>query len=136
MAARGPGGWRFPHEPRILGAMTIMLKRVYEPAAKSDGQRILVERLWPRGLTKEAAAIDHWAKDVAPSPALRQWYSHDMAKWPEFQVRYRAELKANEDAVAALRAQCHARRTTFVYASKDEARNSALVLRSFLETTA
>ncbi|MFZ5616326.1 MAG: DUF488 domain-containing protein [Pseudomonadota bacterium] len=82
------------------------MKRVYDAPAKSDGLRVLVERLWPRGMTKEAAVIDQWMKEVAPSPALRQWYSHDPEKWPEFQRRYTAELKANEPALAALRALC------------------------------
>ncbi|MEO1252697.1 MAG: DUF488 domain-containing protein [Pseudomonadota bacterium] len=113
--------------------MSIKLKRVYEKRAPSDGRRILVERLWPRGLTKEKAAIDDWAKDVSPSPALRKWYAHDPAKWPEFQTRYRAELDANRDAVAALRALCAAGPVTFVYAAKDENRNSALVLKAYLE---
>jgi uncharacterized protein YeaO (DUF488 family) len=73
----------------------ITLKRAYEPAIATDGLRILVERLWPRGVTKRKARIDLWLKDVAPSQALRQWYSHDPSKWPEFQKRYRAELQAH-----------------------------------------
>jgi uncharacterized protein YeaO (DUF488 family) len=113
--------------------MPIRLKRVYDPPAKADGLRILVERLWPRGMTKEAAAVDQWLKNVAPSPDLRQWYGHDPAKWPEFQRRYLAELAANADAVAALRALCAKGQVTFVYAAKDEARNSAAVLKGFLE---
>ena len=113
--------------------MKIRLKRVYEPPAKADGIRLLVERLWPRGLTKEAAAIDQWMKEVSPSPALRQWYAHDPAKWPEFQRRYRAELAADKDAVAALRAIVAKGAVTFVYAAKDEEKNSATVLKSYLE---
>ncbi len=113
--------------------MKIRLKRVYEEPAASDGFRILVERLWPRGLTKEAAVIDQWMKEVSPSPGLRQWYGHDPEKWPEFQRRYRAELEANKAAVAALRAQCAGGAVTFVYAAKDEERNSAALLKAFLE---
>lgn len=84
-------------------------------------------------MTKEAAVIDQWMKEVAPSPALRQWYSHDPEKWPEFQRRYAAELKANEPALAALRALCARGPVTFVYAAKDEEKNSAALLKSFLE---
>ena len=113
--------------------MSIILKRVYEPAAKSDGLRILVERLWPRGLTKEAATIDLWMKEVSPSPALRQWYAHDADKWPEFQRRYVAELAANKDDVAELRALVASGAVAFVYAAKDETRNSAATLKSFIE---
>lgn len=113
--------------------MTIRLKRVYDPPAKADGLRILVERLWPRGMTKEAAAVDRWLKEVAPSPALRQWYGHDTAKWPEFQRRYRAELAANADEVEKLRAACAKGAVTFVYAAMDETRNSAAVLKAYLE---
>ena len=113
--------------------MPIRLKRVYDPPAKADGVRILVERLWPRALTKEAAAVDHWMKDVSPSPALRQWYAHDPEKWPEFQRRYRAELDANKPAVEALRTLCAKAPVTFVFAAKDETRNSASLLKSYVE---
>lgn len=113
--------------------MAIRLKRAYEPRAKSDGQRILVERLWPRGFTKERLAVDHWMKDVAPSPGLRAWYGHDPAKWSDFKKRYRAELMANTDAVDRLRHLCRAGRITFVFAAKDEVRNSAAILKAFFE---
>lgn len=115
-----------------FGAMAIRLKRVYEEPTKSDGKRILVERLWPRGLTKAAAAIDDWAKDAAPSPELRKWYAHDCDKWPEFQRRYRRELKANP-AAERLRAESAAGPVTFVFAAKDPERNSAAVLKAYLE---
>ena len=111
---------------------SIALKRAYERPDPGDGTRILVERLWPRGLTKEKAAIDHWAKEIAPSPALRRWYGHRPELWPEFQQRYRAELDANPEAVARLRALCAAGPVTFVYAARDEARNSATVLKAYL----
>ncbi|HPW17052.1 MAG TPA: DUF488 domain-containing protein [Candidatus Aminicenantes bacterium] len=113
--------------------MTIKLKRAYEPAAKADGLRILVERLWPRGLTKEKAAVDEWFKEVAPTPELRKWYGHDPAKWPEFRRRYAAELKANRGEVERLRARIGKGPVTFVYAAKDELRNGAVVLKDFLE---
>lgn len=115
----------------ISHVMKIRLKRVYAPREKSDGLRILVERLWPRGMTKEAAGIDIWMKEVSPSPPLRSWYAHDEEKWPEFQRRYRAELEANGDAVKILRAHC-AKGATFLFAAKDEVRNSAAVLRDYL----
>ena len=75
--------------------MRIRLKRAYESPARSDGQRILVDRLWPRGLTRDKAAVDHWIKEVAPSSELRKWFGHDPERWPEFRRRYRAELKKN-----------------------------------------
>lgn len=115
--------------------MEIKLKRAYEPPAETDGKRILVERLWPRGLKKEDAALDHWAKEIAPSPELRKWYNHEPDKWPEFQQRYRAELAGNGEAVAALRARCRDGRVTFVFAARDEERNSAVLLKRFLEET-
>jgi uncharacterized protein YeaO (DUF488 family) len=111
----------------------IRLKRAYEKPAPDDGLRVLVERLWPRGLTKDRAAIDLWMKEVAPSPELRKWYGHDEAKWDEFQERYRAELVENEDLVEELREKCRSGTVTFVYAARDEERNSALLLKSFLE---
>jgi uncharacterized protein YeaO (DUF488 family) len=110
----------------------IRLKRAYEPAAAADGPRILVERLWPRAVSKAAAAIDHWAKEIAPSPALRQWYGHDPARWDEFRVRYRRELERNRSAVELLRRRIGSARVTFVFAAKDEERNSATVLRDHL----
>ncbi len=113
----------------------IALKRAYEAPDASDGTRILVERLWPRGLTKEKAAIDHWVKAVSPSPALRRWYGHQPELWPEFQQRYRAELDANPEAVAALQALCAEGPVTFVYAARDEERNSATVLKAYLTGT-
>lgn len=116
--------------------MNIKLKRAYEAPEESDGKRILVERLWPRGLTKEKAALDDWMKEIAPSPDLRTWYGHEPAKWPEFQKRYRAELRANKTLVAALAELCAAGPVTFVYAAKDEERNSAAVLKAFMESRA
>lgn len=112
--------------------MEIRLKRAYEPPADEDGARLLVERLWPRGLTKEKARIDEWFKDVAPSPELRGWYGHDPDR-PGFRKRYLAELKRNPAAVERLRARLKEGPVTFVYAAKDERRNSAVLLKGFLE---
>ena len=111
----------------------IRLKRAYEKPAPDDGLRVLVERLWPRGLSKEHAAVDLWIKDVAPSPELRRWFNHDPARWGEFQKRYRAELRQNKDVVDELRQKCQGGTVTFVYAARDEQHNGALVLRAFLE---
>jgi uncharacterized protein YeaO (DUF488 family) len=111
----------------------IQLKRAYEPAAKDDGLRILVERLWPRGVSKQKARIDLWLKTVAPSTDLRKWYNHDPARWPEFRKRYWAELDDVADVVALLKLVADARTVTFVYAAGDEERNSAVALKAFLE---
>jgi len=110
----------------------IRLKRAYEPPAKRDGTRILVERLWPRGLTKEKAGIDIWIKDIAPSPELRKWYGHDKEKWTEFKKRYLKELKDNKELVDKLK-ELIERPVTFVYAARDEEHNSALILKDLLE---
>ncbi|HWB86317.1 MAG TPA: DUF488 family protein [Bryobacteraceae bacterium] len=112
----------------------IRLKRIYDPPEPADGERFLVERLWARGIRKEDAHLAGWLKEVAPSTVLREWYSHDVERWPEFCKRYRAELKdeAHRAAVAELRS--HARRgdITLVYAARDEEHNSAVVLRQVL----
>lgn len=110
----------------------IRLKRAYDPPTTADGLRILVERLWPRGLTRERAKIDHWCKEVAPSPELRRWFGHDPARWSEFGRRYRAELQSNAEEVARLAKLCAGRRVTFVFAARDETMNSAVVLREYL----
>lgn len=111
----------------------IALKRAYEPASKGDGIRILVERLWPRGVSKHTAKIELWLKTLAPSTELRQWYGHDPAKWPRFRKRYWAELKAHDDVLALLKYFAEARLVTFVYAASDEERNSAVALKELLE---
>jgi len=112
----------------------IRLKRAYEPATPRDGLRILVERLWPRGVRKEALAVDLWLKDLAPSTDLRKWFNHDVEKWGEFQKRYRAELKTKPDLLALLKQRTTEGTVTFVYAASDETHNSALVLRETLES--
>jgi uncharacterized protein YeaO (DUF488 family) len=111
----------------------IKLKRAYEAASKEDGLRILVERLWPRGVSKQKAKIDLWLKALAPSTELRQWYGHDPARWPQFRKRYRAELKGQDDLLALLKYVTEGRTATFVYAAGDEERNSAVALKEFLE---
>ncbi|HWQ96395.1 MAG TPA: DUF488 domain-containing protein [Candidatus Methylomirabilis sp.] len=111
----------------------IKLKRVYENPAKEDGVRILVERLWPRGLAKEHAAIDMWLKDIAPSPELRKWFSHDPGKWKGFCEQYKKELDQNKDLINMLKEKIKEDTVTFVYAAKDEEHNSAVVLKMFIE---
>jgi uncharacterized protein YeaO (DUF488 family) len=113
--------------------MKLKIKRVYEKPEKEDGTRILVDRLWPRGLTKEKAAIDLWLKEVAPSTALRKWFSHDPAKWPTFKQKYRQEIKENKDQVAILKEQLMKGAVTLVYGAKDEEHNEALVLKEWLQ---
>ncbi len=113
--------------------MAIALKRAYEKPARSDGMRVLVDRLWPRGLTKDAAAVELWLKDVAPSTELRKWFGHDPAKWSEFQKRYRRELHENRDAVRQLKQTCRQHKVTLVYGARDEEHNAALVLKNVLE---
>lgn len=113
----------------------IKVKRVYEETAKSDGLRILVERLWPRGFTKERAGIDLWLREVAPSPELRKWFGHDPAKWAEFRRRYLAELKREPALSAAQRIVEQARQgpVTLIYSARDEEHNAAVVLHGYLE---
>ena len=112
----------------------IRTKRIYDEPAPSDGRRILIDRLWPRGISKEAAHIDFWAKSIAPSNELRRWYRHDPAKWAEFRDRYSAELDSNLEAVAELRAQLGPGPATLVFSSKEETLNNASALREYLTT--
>jgi len=112
----------------------IKLKRAYEKASKDDGFRILVDRLWPRGVGKVEAHIDAWLKDVTPSPALRTWFGHDPEKWAEFRRRYTAELEQDKAAVAELRdLVAEKKNVTFVYGAKDSEHTHAIVLRDFIE---
>lgn len=111
----------------------IQLKRVYEPPAADDGERILVERLWPRGLSKERAAVDVWLKEVAPSPGLRRWFGHDPDRWEEFRRRYWEELGHNPDAVKVLKQKARRGTVTLVYAARDQEHNGALALQQFLK---
>ena len=109
----------------------IKIKRVYEKPEGEDGIRILVDRLWPRGLTKEKASIDLWLKDIAPSTQLRKWFNHDPEKWNEFKKRYLAELNENKKSVAMLKEQLTKGDVTLIFGAKDEKHNEALVLKEF-----
>jgi uncharacterized protein YeaO (DUF488 family) len=111
----------------------IKLKRAYEPASEEDGLRVLVERLWPRGVSKQKAQIDPWLKDLAPSTELRKGYGHDPARRPQFRKRYWAELKSLGDLLTLLHYVTQERTVTFVYAASDEGRNSAVALKESLE---
>ena len=112
---------------------SVKLRRVYLEPAAGDGCRILVDRLWPRGLSKQKARLDHWLRDIAPSTRLRKWYGHAPERWPEFKRRYAAELKANPDAVQELRTLLKQHKTvTFLFSSKEEQRNNAVALKAYL----
>jgi uncharacterized protein YeaO (DUF488 family) len=114
-------------------SFTIKLKRIYEKPEKSDGTRILVDRLWPRGLTKEKAALDLWLKQVAPSTELRKWFGHDPNKWKEFRSRYRRELKKHPDELKQIREQASKGTVTLLYGARDQEHNEAIVLKKTLE---
>lgn len=111
----------------------IYLKRAYEEPAKQDGLRILVERLWPRGVSKEKAAVDLWLKDLAPSTELRKWFNHDPEKWNEFRKRYWSELNEKGDLLTLLKHRTTEGNVTLVFAASDEERNSAVALKEYLE---
>lgn len=113
--------------------MNIQIRRVYEATAPSDGYRVLVDRLWPRGLRKSDAKLDEWAKDLAPSDDLRHWYAHDPERWEAFRHRYALELEANEALVTALMERCPGDTLTLLYASKEPLLNNAAVLKDFIE---
>jgi len=110
----------------------VRLKRAYDPPSRADGTRVLVDRLWPRGLRKADAAVDHWLKDVAPSHELRRWFGHDPERWAEFRRRYKVELARNTDAVAELRLLVRRGPLTLLYSARDEAHNQAVVLEELL----
>ena len=110
----------------------IRLKRAYAQPSSEDGTRVLVDRLWPRGVRKTSASIDHWIKDVAPSTELRKWFGHDPIRWDEFRRKYQAELAHHPEALDELRALARAGRVTLVYAARDELHNEAVVLRDLL----
>lgn len=112
--------------------MNATIKRVYEKPEKEDGFRILVDRLWPRGLTKEKAALDLWLKEIAPTTDLRKWFHHDPEKWDEFQKRYLKELKQNKEALTILKNKMREGKVTILYAAKDENHNEAKVLRDYV----
>lgn len=112
----------------------IKLKRVYDPPAKEDGFRVLVDRVWPRGVKKGELALDLWLKEVAPSGQLRKWFGHDPAKWPEFRKRYEAELKEKEDDLRFLKEKSDQGILTLVFSAKDIEHNNAVALKKYLES--
>ena len=112
--------------------MSVKIKRVYLQSGPEDGKRILVDRLWPRGLTKAKANVDLWMKEVAPSTELRKWFGHDPDKWKEFQTRYRMELKKNKEQVSLLKQEVAQGAVTLLYGAKDEEHNEAVLLQKLL----
>ncbi|WP_192357855.1 DUF488 domain-containing protein [Mesorhizobium mediterraneum] len=115
-----------------ISAVRIRLKRAYERPSAEDGARVLIDRLWPRGVKKKAAKIDQWAKDIAPSTELRKWFGHEPARWEEFRRRYTAELHQHGEQLDNLRELARSGAITLVYAAHDESRNDAVVLRDVL----
>ena len=115
-----------------IAADHIKLKRAYEPSAPDDGTRILIDRLWPRGVKKADAAIDEWMKDIAPSTGLRKWFGHDPARWQEFRRRYQSEIRQHPDEFDRLRTLAQHGRITLVFSAHDEIHNDAVVLKDLL----
>lgn len=124
----------FTRPARVLQCSIVKcaIKRVYDPPSDDDGLRVLVDRLWPRGLTKAAARVDLWLKEIAPSDGLRKWYAHDSVKWTEFQRRYRAELSRAPDALAELRSLMRRGRVTLLFSSRELEHNNAVALQRLL----
>jgi uncharacterized protein YeaO (DUF488 family) len=110
----------------------LRIRRIYDPPAADDGRRVLVDRLWPRGLSREDARIDEWLKEIAPSDGLRKWFGHDPARWEEFRKRYREELHGHGELLERLRAEGRQGTVTLLFAAKDEERNNAVVLKELL----
>ena len=110
----------------------VAVKRIYDEPAAADGMRLLVDRIWPRGVSKERAALDGWLRELAPSPALRKWYGHDPARWTEFRKHYRAELRSRRPAMESLRRLATGRRVTLLYATRDSSRSNAAVLKELV----
>ena len=119
-------------QPRGERMEVIKIKRIYEAAEDSDGFRILVDRLWPRGIKKEKAKIDLWLKEIAPSDSLRKWFHHEPEKWGEFQQRYLGELKEKKDCIETILAEIKKSPVTLLYSAKDQLHNNALVLKVYL----
>ena len=113
-------------------ATNVRIKRAYEPAEEQDGTRVLVDRLWPRGVSKQEARLDQWNRELAPSPELRRWFGHKVSRWPEFSRRYRLELARHGQALGELRRRAEQGPVTLVYGAKDEHHNQAVVLQSVL----
>lgn len=114
--------------------MTISIKRVYDDPESGEGMRILVDRLWPRGLSKDEADVDLWVKDIAPSDELRRWYQHDQEKWPEFKKRYFSELDENRESVDKLIDNIKSRKAVFLFGSKETRYNNAAALKEYIES--
>ena len=112
----------------------LQLKRAYDPVSRDDGTRFLVERLWPRGLSKEKLRVDAWLKDVGPTTALRKWFSHDPEKWPQFRARYFRELDSRPESWQPIASAARRRRVTLVYSSHDEEHNNAVALKEYLQS--
>jgi uncharacterized protein YeaO (DUF488 family) len=115
-----------------ISSKNVKLKRAYEAPSPKDGKRVLVDRLWPRGISKANAAIDHWAKELSPSTELRKWFAHDPARWQEFRRRFSAELRQHPVELSRLREMARGGPITLIYAAHDEVHNDAVVLRSVL----
>lgn len=113
--------------------MNITIKRVYELSNREDGKRVLIDRLWPRGLTKERAKVDLWLKEISPSTTLRKWFGHDVTRWAEFKKRYIAEINKNTIVKSQLEEQIKKGKVTLVYGAKDEEHNDAIVLKEYFE---
>lgn len=113
--------------------MRLQIKRAYDVASKDDGYRVLVDRLWPRGVSKDQARIDLWMKEIAPSTKLRQWFAHDPERWSEFRKRYFRELDEHPEVVEQLQTIIRKEPVTLVYAAKDEEHNDAVALQEYLE---
>jgi uncharacterized protein YeaO (DUF488 family) len=116
-----------------MAKVEVRIKRVYSEPAEKDGERILVDRLWPRGLTKEKAKVDLWLKEIAPSNELRKWFNHDPKKWPEFKRKYIEELKSLSGPIAVLRKEASQGAVTLLYGARDEEHNEAVVLLELLQ---
>ena len=112
--------------------MDIQIKRIYEDAAKNDGTRVLVDRIWPRGVSKEDAQLDEWMKEIAPSTELRKWFGHKEERFQEFSKKYETELKNNPELIKELQSKADKKRLTLLYGAKDETHNQAVVLKKFL----
>lgn len=117
---------------RAIPVENVKLKRAYEPPGRSDGKRVLIDRLWPRGVKKSGAKIDKWMKDIAPSTTLRKWFGHDPNRWPEFKNRYGAEVRQHPELLDDLRKLAREGPLTLVFAARDEAHNDAVVLRNLI----
>ncbi|RWB08067.1 MAG: DUF488 domain-containing protein [Mesorhizobium sp.] len=117
-------------------AFDLAVKRIYEPPAPDDGQRVLVDRIWPRGVSKQDAALALWLKEIAPSDELRKWFGHEPARWAEFQERYRVELDGNGEAVSELRGLISHGKVTLLYGAHDEVHNNAVALAGYLSASA